>query len=190
MLLHYGDHPMIEPGELYLLVIPSLLSIPVAVTLLRDGRPARQRPAAAPLHRGWLAPAAAWVLLLALGLNLVTCAQWLRQPDDGFAQLTRYLELHVPPGTRVGATEVDIETPNVLGARYRVGTWETPAALSRAHAGYLVVEWASVDEGYADQTPAQVRQLIGHGRLVFSFRGRTYGQLALYRLRRPRSGPA
>jgi hypothetical protein len=22
MLLHYGDHPVIEPGELYLLVIP------------------------------------------------------------------------------------------------------------------------------------------------------------------------
>jgi Dolichyl-phosphate-mannose-protein mannosyltransferase len=180
----------LEEQELYLLVIPSLLAIPVAVTRLHDGRPARQRPVAAPRHQGWLAPAAAWVLLLALGLNLVTCAQWLRQPDDGFVQLARYMAVHVPAGTRVGATEVDIETPNVLGGQFRVGFWETPAALSREHVGYLVVEWASVDEGYADQTPAQVRRLIGHGRLVFSFRGRTYGQLALYRLRRPPSSPA
>ena len=47
-------------------------------------------------------------LTLALGLNIATCVQWLRQPDDGFAQLLRYMAAHVPAGTRVGATEDDI----------------------------------------------------------------------------------
>jgi hypothetical protein len=125
-------------------------------------------------------------LTLALALNLVTCVQWLQQPDDGFAQLVRYMAVHVPVGTRVGATEEDIETSNALAGRYQVGSWQTPAAPSREHVGYLVVEWAPIDEGYSDQTPSQIRRLVGRGRLVFSFWGRTYGQLALYRL--PRRG--
>jgi Dolichyl-phosphate-mannose-protein mannosyltransferase len=181
----------LEEQELYLLIIPSLVIIPVAVTVLRTPNQGRRRPAA-PKSGTSLKPARkpgpAWTvvpaaaLVLVLGINLVTFVQWLRQPDDGFAQLARYATAHVPAGSAIAAIQGDIESPYALGADYDVGYWDTPAALSRAHAHYVVVEWGPVEEGYSHQTPAQVRQLVAHGKAVFSFHGRTYGDLELYQL--------
>jgi Dolichyl-phosphate-mannose-protein mannosyltransferase len=172
----------LEEQELYLLIVPSLLIIPVAVTVLRQGR---KRPST-PRKRGmaWTAvPASALVLIL--GINLSTAVQWMRQPDDGFARLAQYVTAHVPAGTAIGAIQGDIESPYALGANYNVGYWDTSAALTRAHARYVVVEWGPVEEGYSDETPAQVRQLVAHGTVVFSFDGRTYGDLELYQLPSP-----
>ena len=168
----------LEEQELYLLVVPSLLIIPVAAELLRGGSRG-QGMSAARRRRG--TPRTAVIigaLTLALSLNLATCVQWLGQPDDGLAQLLRYTEAHVPAGTQVK----DDDSPWALAGRYYVGSWDTPAALAQNHVRYVVVQWRLSDEGYSDETPSQVRQLIGHGRLVFSFWGRTNGQIALYQL--------
>src|ERR1019366_5447002 len=98
---------------------------------------------------------------LALSLNLATCVRWLQQPDDGFAQVLSYMAAHVPAGARV--TDAADAPPGPMdvvhytpGSRYHAGLWLTPAARHGEH-----------------------------GRLVFSFRGRTYGNLALYRLPLP-----
>ena len=172
----------LEEQELYLLIIPSLLIISVAATLLFD-RYRYMRRSAPRSHTRRLGTAVMGAALtLALGVNLLTCVQWLLQPDDGFAQLIGYMTAHVPAGTVIGATDGDIETPYLLAGMYQVGYWETPAGLSEGHVRYVVVEWGTIDEGYSDRTPSQVRNLVSHARLVFSFTGRTYGQLALYQL--------
>lgn len=171
----------LEEQELYLLVVPSLLILPLAVTLLPAG--SRRAPGS------WLPgpagkPAIALTgtaLTLALGVNLLTCVRWLVQPDDGFARLISYVTEHVPAGAPIGVTDGDIETPSALAA-YQVGYWDTPAALSQEHVRYFVVEWATVTQGYSDQSPAEVRKLVSRGRVVFSFTGRTYGDLVLYQL--------
>ena len=177
----------LEEQELYLLIVPSLLIIPVAATLVANASRPQARSATTADHGTARSAVMIAILVLTVSINLGTAVQWRLQPDDGFAQLSQYMTAYVPPGTRVGALDVDIETPYSLGGRYDVGLWQTPAALEQNRVRYLVVEWGPVDEGYSDQTPAQVRQLVSHGRLVFSFRGRTYSDLALYEL--PASQP-
>jgi 4-amino-4-deoxy-L-arabinose transferase-like glycosyltransferase len=175
----------LEEGELYLLIVPSLLIIPVAATLL-GGRSRARRPAAG----GRRGRARAAVIIAALAavvcVNLATCVQWLRQPDDGFARLLSYMAVHVPAGTRVtGAADPEDVAQYALAGNYNVGLWVTPAALSHEHVRYVVVPWGEIDEGYTSLSRAQVRHLVVQGRVVFSFHGRTYGDLALYLL--PRS---
>jgi Dolichyl-phosphate-mannose-protein mannosyltransferase len=172
----------LEEQELYLLVIPSLVIIPVAITVLRTASQGGRRPAT-PKKRGVIwTTALTSALVLILGINLATVVQWARQPDDGFARLAQYVTAHVPAGTAIGAIQGDIESPYALGADYNVGYWETSAALAKAHARYVVVEWGPVEEGYSLQTPAHVRQLVARGKVVFSFDERTYGDLELYQL--------
>jgi hypothetical protein len=172
----------LEEQELYLLVVPSLLIIPVAVATLRTARQDRGRPAAPGKRITARTAALASALGLILGVNLVTAAQWIRQPDDGFARLADYVTAHVPAGTAIGTIQGDIESQYALGAHYIVGDWATASALARAHARYVVVEWGPVEEGFSTETPAQVRQLVAHGEVVFSFQERTYGDLELYKL--------
>lgn len=171
----------LEEQELYLLIVPSLVSIPVAATLLHAGGRSWSMPA--PRRRRGMPRTAvtAAVLTLAFSLNVVTCARWLWQPDDGFAQLLQYMAKHVPAGAQVD----DDDSQYAIAGRYQVVSWDTPAALSQDHVRYMVVEWALINDGYSDLTASQVRQLVGDGRLVFSFRGRTFGQIALYQLPPP-----
>jgi hypothetical protein len=171
----------LEEQELYLLVIPSLVVIPVAATLLLSGSPRahRSQPRSSP-KKLWIATMGA-ALSIALGVNLLTCVRWVLQPDDGFAQLISYVTDNVPAGTAIGSVYADIETLYGLPG-YQVGYWETKAALAKAHARYFVVEWAAVEQGYSNQTPASVQRTVSGDRVVFSFTGRTYGNLVLYQL--------
>jgi hypothetical protein len=172
----------LEEQELYLLIVPSLLIIPLASSLLTSGGSSHHARGFARWGNTLTVTVLTVALALTAGINFFTATQWLLQPDDGFARLTQYMAVNVPAGTRVGTLDEDIETPYSLGGRYEVGVWETPTALAKSHARYLIVEWAVVNEGYSNVTPAQVRQLIGKNQPVFSFRGRTYGNLTLYRL--------
>lgn len=176
----------LEEQELYLLVVPSLLIIPVAATLL----PGRRRPlhSLVPPGRPRFARAAltSAAVALVLGINIGTCAQWLRQPDNGFARLLSYMATHVQAGAAVtdaaGGQDGDDVGQLALSGRYHVGLWLTPAILAQEHVQYVLVPWAEVDDGYSYLTQSEVRRLVSNGRRVFSFRGRTYGDLALYRL--------
>lgn len=184
----------LEEQELYLLEVPSVLIIPVAATLLGRGSQARRRCRADRQRFTAMVTAA---VALTVGLNLITAVAWFRQPDDGFARLSAYMTAHIPAGVRVTdaaadrASSAESAAPQValaLGSRYGVGFWVTPAARSKEHVQYVVVPWAEIDHGYSYLSPAQVRQLVAHGRLVFSFYGRTYGDLELYRLPLPQKG--
>jgi 4-amino-4-deoxy-L-arabinose transferase-like glycosyltransferase len=179
----------LEEQELYLLIVPSLLTVPVAATLLHGAGWARRKPTRGRRHRGMLRAAVIGAALtVTFGLNLATGVQWLRQPDDGFAHLLSYMAAHVPARTAITAaagTPPPSQTDGgryALEGRYKVALWVRPAALHRERVRYILVEWGPIEEGYSYLTPSQVRKLIRHTRLVFSFRGRTYGQLALYKL--------
>lgn len=173
----------LEEQELYLLIVPSLLIIPVAVTLLLPARPARRRRSRAS-GSGAIA-AVITLLVLVLGANLFICVQWFRQPDNGFAQLLPYMAAHIPVGTKIDDAAIG---PNgdiaqlALPSEYDVGLWVTPTARSQEHVRYVLVPWAEVDDGYSYLSPSQVRNLVRLGRVVFSFRGRTYDDLVLYRM--------
>jgi hypothetical protein len=166
----------LEEQELYLLIVPSLLVIPVAAALLRDPRLFRKKSAT----RMAAVPLAA-ALVLILSINLATCVQWRRQPDDGIARLLSYMAIHVPAGARVTDASGSGIVPFALAGQYHiVPTVTVPAALTLEHVRYVVIPWAEIHGGYADVTVPQVRHLVSHSRLVFSFHGRTYGDLALY----------
>lgn len=174
----------LEEQELYLLVVPSALIIPVAARLRLSASTSRILPGTARPRRA--AITAAIVLAVGLSVNLATCAQWLWRPDDGFARLLSYMTDHLPPGARITDAAVglsgDVGENTLADYGYHVGFWVTPAARSRYHVRYILVPWAEVNQGYSYLSPAQVRRLIGPGSLLFSFHGRTYGDLALYRL--------
>jgi len=128
------------------------------------------------------------MLVVALSFNLAVCLQWLLQPDDGYAQLLQYMAAHVPAGATVTAfdgTAEDGITQYALGDRYRVGRWVTPAARSQEHVRYAVVPWTEILQHYSYYSPARVRSVVRKGQLLFSFRGRTYGDVTLYRLSLP-----
>jgi hypothetical protein len=164
----------LEEQELYLLVLPSLLIIPVAVEELsrRHGGHLRGVPAAAAIA----------LLTAALGLNVITCVQWIRQPDDSFVRLYGYVTTHVPRGTVVASIEGDISTSYSLYGTYPVSFVATRADITTTHARYLVVQWGAIAQGYSELSTAQARQIVGRDRPVFSSWGRTYGELELYKL--------
>jgi Dolichyl-phosphate-mannose-protein mannosyltransferase len=177
----------LEEQELYLLIVPSLLIVPVAATLL-SGKSRRLSRSAARRRHGILSPIAiigALALAIVLGVNTVTCVQWLRRPDDGWSQLLSYMAAHLPAGTRVGATDDDITALYGLPGTYQVEVLANPAALSPENVRYVVVEWSQVNEGYSTLSPSEVRHFVAHGWRVFSFSGRTYGDLTLYQLPLP-----
>jgi hypothetical protein len=180
----------LEEQELYLLIVPTLLTIPMIAALRRQAGPARPVRGLTTRTRGTMTRlpvlAAALALALALSMNLTTAVLWVRQPDDGFAQLMPYMAAHIRPGTAItiaAGSPPPSQTDGgryALEDRYQVGLWVTPAALRQEHVRYVMVEWGPIDEGYSYLSPARVRHLIRGDRLVFSYRGRTYGQLALY----------
>lgn len=179
----------LEEQELYLLTIPSLMIIPVAVTLKRGARQSRKVSAEKSFPEVARIGLIVSGLVLILSVNLVTCVRFLRQPDDAFIQMYGYITAHIPPGTRIGAISYDIDPEYTLSdqgvGKYDLGFWNTRSALSKNHVGYVVVDWAQVDQGYSLLAVSQVHQLVDHDRLIISFWGRTNGQVALYKLPLP-----
>ncbi|MFZ0226514.1 MAG: hypothetical protein WAL41_06145, partial [Mycobacterium sp.] len=180
----------LEEQELYLLIVPSLLMIPVATTLLFDGNRGFHRSAPAN-RRSMLSTAAITALVFAIGLNFVTWVQWLRQPDDAIVQLVRYMPANVPAGTTVSVPTATPYPPfndvtqEALPPRYKVDPWLTPAARSRDHVRYVLVEWGLISDGYSKISSSEIRSVVRHGRQVFSASGRSYGQVTLYELPLP-----
>jgi len=179
----------LEEQELYLLVVPGFVMISAGYTLRYKASHARPRSAARALIAAKTMAIMA-TLAVVFGLNVKTGVQWLRQPDDGFAYLLPYLAANVPPGTAVDIPAASLPLSQSDGGRYelegqyRTGLWTSQSSLRKDHVRYILVEWGPIDEGLSYLDPAQVRALTGHARLLFSYTGRSYGQLALYELPR------
>lgn len=145
----------LEEQELYLLALPSLVIIPVAVTLLR-------------INRRAVAVAAPAVLTALTGFNAATIVRLGTHEDTGYAQLLAYTAKNVPSACRFGP--------------YYVGFLETPADPATG-VRYIVVPWKEVQEGYVTGlTPARARALVRGDPRVFSVYSQTYGQIDLYQV--------
>jgi 4-amino-4-deoxy-L-arabinose transferase-like glycosyltransferase len=154
----------LEEQELYLLVIPSLVITPVAVTLLR-------------INRRAAAIAALMVFTALAGFNVATIVQLGTSQDTGYSQLLAYTAKKVPAACRFSP--------------YYVGFLETPADPASG-VRYIVVPWKEVQDGYVTgRTPAEVRALVRRDQRVFSVHSQTYGQIDLYKVlpRRSVRGP-
>ena len=98
---------------------------------------------------------------------------------------------HIPAGTTITAvdgTTADGVTQYALAYRYNVGRWVTSTARYQEHVRYVVMPWKEILEHYSYYSPAQVRDLVRHGQLLFSFRGPTYADVTLYRIPLPHAG--
>ena len=179
----------LEEQELYILLVPSLLVVAVTATVQGRGfRGSRRLSWPGRSHRP-RAVLKATAIALVMAINLITCFQWFSQPDDGYALLLRYMEAYVPVGATVTALDGTDEpgiTQYALAYRYRVGRWVTPAQLSENHVRYVVIPWTEISQHYSYFSAATVRRLVSGSELLFSFRGRTYGDVTLYRLWPPR----
>lgn len=175
----------LEEQELYLLLVPSLVTITVGTTLLRDDGRSRSKPGPKS-RRGTLGS----VLIigattLALTVNVVTCVQWVQQPDDAVTRLLQYITTNVPAGTAIAdplatpAGSGDV-VQYALGHSYHFGQWLTPAAQSRVHVRYVLVMWGLINKGYSDVSSSEAQYAVGHDRQVFSASGRSDGQITLY----------
>ncbi|MFF1510327.1 ArnT family glycosyltransferase [Streptomyces sp. NPDC058326] len=170
----------LEEQALYLLFVPNLVALAVTVPM-----PSRRRPGLR------LVACGALVALLAGPAAVYAQDRWT--PDDGFQRLRAYLLTHVPAGS--GIVTVDGQrtrgaTEWTLMDTYRLGHWLTPEQRAVNDAGYVIVPWRVVEQGYGHYTLAEVERLTGGLRPVFAFDGPTYGTLALYRLPSPLPGPS
>lgn len=160
----------LEEQALYLLVVPTLISLVLAA-------PAVRRP---PTRAG---VATAVALTLALGFSGAAYATGRITPDDGYGRLRAYMAEHVPP--RAAVSTVGGDSDLILTDRYRVGTWVTPQERAYVQARYAVIFPQAVEHGYSTATPEQARALMREGRLLFAFHGRSYGTITLYELPLP-----
>ncbi|MFH8712431.1 ArnT family glycosyltransferase [Streptomyces zaomyceticus] len=169
----------LEEQALYLLFVPNLVALAVTVPV-----PSRTRPVLRVLGCG--------LLVALLAAPATSYAHARGTPDDGFERLRTYLLTHVPAGSGIvtvdGARSRGV-TDWVLRDTYRLGPWVTPEEQAANGAGYLIVPWRVIEQGYGRSSLAEVRRLTDGLRPEFAFDGPMYGTLALYRLPSPLSGP-
>ncbi|MFI8890219.1 ArnT family glycosyltransferase [Streptomyces paradoxus] len=168
----------LEEQALYMLLVPTIVVVGLAGARLWEGRAGRR-----PLRAGVARTSTVLVLAAALAASGFTYAQTRTTPDDGYPQLRQYMLDHVPEGSRVISTSGSVDL--VLEDRYRIGRWRTPQDRARVRAAYVVASWRLIDQGYSPFTQRQARDLTRQGDLLFSFHGRTYGTVAVYRLPLP-----
>lgn len=189
MLLYVLTKGALEEQALYLFVVPNVLGLAVAFSVLQERARARERRRRG-TRNAVFRTAGIGFLVAALAFSGASYAESRFQKDDGYAQLRDYMARHVPVGTAVAAADGDA-TSGVSGwalkDRYRMGAWLTPQDRADERVRYLVVPWKVIRDGYGRISEEDARRLVGQGRLLFSVDGRTYGTLALYELPLPRT---
>ncbi|WP_370153804.1 phospholipid carrier-dependent glycosyltransferase [Streptacidiphilus sp. EB129] len=176
----------LEEQALYLLVVPTMIALAVALPLAAAGlagRPAMSRR---------MRTVGAVLLTVSLLTSCVSYATIRSQTDSGYARLLAYMAVHVPRGSAVTAFDGGSQpgiTYWALRGQYRVGIWVTDGQRVQEGVHYLVIPWKVISQGYGDIGPAQAQALAGQGRLLFSTAGSTYGTLALYALPLPGAAP-
>ncbi|MFF5979782.1 ArnT family glycosyltransferase [Streptomyces olindensis] len=171
----------LEEQQLYLLIVPTIVIVAMRAHLLWERRVERRRHG--PVSR----VATVSLLALTLAWSGFTYAGATSEPDDGYERLRQYMVEHVPAGSAI--TSMSGSTSLLLEDRYRMGKWFTPQERAREHVAYVVVPWRIVEHNISTFTPGEARQLTRQGALLFSFHGRTYGTVELYRVPVPPASP-
>jgi 4-amino-4-deoxy-L-arabinose transferase-like glycosyltransferase len=173
----------LEEQALYLLVVPNLMALSVALSLLLEDR---RRPVIA-------RTCAATFVTALLVLGSVAYLKDRLTPDDGYQRLRAYMAQHLPAGANVitvDGGESEGITWWALNDRYVVGRWITPEERAAAHVQYLVIPWKVIDQGYGAEPKPVIHALAAQGVPVFVVHGPSYGALTLYRLPLPQTPAA
>lgn len=172
----------LEEQFFYYLVMPAILSVPVAWFLvIREVRqrswsfPALARTAVA--VGGVVAPVAlamsvAWSTFIWLEVHLT--------PDNGYQQLMGYMRSHIPNGAAIGVTS---DPQQFVLQGYRIDKVYTSADVQRTKVSYVVVSTKQIQDGYVPGGAALYAWLRAHGQPMYLFRGATYGDLEIFRVR-------
>jgi hypothetical protein len=163
----------IEEQVLYFALVPAVPTCCSWGATLKGRRVFRR----APIRPAPILASILGVLLVGSFLNYL---QWHRHTDDGYSQVRNYLLAHAEPGAAV--IVVNGSSEFALDDVFRVGPFTTDGERLRYGARYLMVPWKEVRQGYTYVSLRTVGQLIKGLKPVFSFTGRTYGSVDLYKL--------
>jgi 4-amino-4-deoxy-L-arabinose transferase-like glycosyltransferase len=169
----------LEEQFFYFLIAPVIVTLGLGCQRLLDQA-----------ARGHLALAAQLIRPILLAFVIWSSAVWLEVhliPDDGYARLGTYLNEHVSRSSLVGVVSDPHLTSSALlvselNPRYRVEPVSTADDVCRTTAEYIVVSSKQVESGYVPDGPHLYSWIVGAGNRTFSFSGRSFGRLELYRI--------
>ncbi|MET4900159.1 glycosyltransferase family 39 protein [Paenarthrobacter sp. CC6] len=153
----------------YCVVLASLISTPVAATMVLERRPAA---------RTFLVTAAALMSVISLALGL----QARLTVDDGLARARDFLTTRLPSDSQVGLTTVTEEFALLPHTNWEV--LPSLKSLSDRGAEYVLTQGRQLREGYGYAAPELVEWLKANAEPVYSFTGPTSGETVVWRLDR------
>jgi 4-amino-4-deoxy-L-arabinose transferase-like glycosyltransferase len=164
----------IEEHFLYFLQLPALASLVVVGTHLLRGEMTLGPRVTVPVK-----PIVIAALAVAVTLNMVSWVRTRATPDNGQQLAIQWLQQHAPAGSKVawiaGQTEYALQgtglVPLPLG---------DPALMASNNVSYLVTLEKIIDQGYSFASRSSVDWYAQHSTKVFSFVGRSYGEVAVY----------
>lgn len=169
----------LEEQFFYYLVMPALLAVVLAWRLVLgfENRPRIPSLTAAGSRLvGLVAPVALAVALAWSGLV------WLEvhlTPDNGYEQMLTYMKRNVPNGTPIGVTT---EPQQFILQGYVIVQVPSVHPLQNDLVSYAAVSSKQVEEGYVKNGESVYAWLRANAEPVFTFEGRTYGKLILFRM--------
>jgi 4-amino-4-deoxy-L-arabinose transferase-like glycosyltransferase len=159
----------IEEHFLYFLAVPALLSVAVGGYRLTQLAP---RPTET-----------SRVLLAGLAIVLMFHGYgWARtqaSPDDGEHRAYQWLMANAPAGSKVAWIAGQAELA-LAGSHLQAVPLGTPAQMAAQNVTYLFTVSRIVEQGYSFATPESVGWFARRGSKVFSFMGRSSGEVAIY----------
>jgi hypothetical protein len=153
----------------YCVVLASLISTPVAATMVLERRPAA---------RTFLVTAAALMSVISLALGL----QARLTVDDGLVRARDFLTTRLPSDSQVGLTTVTEEFALLPHSNWEV--LPSLKSLSDRGAEYVLTQGRQLREGYGYAAPELVEWLKANAEPVYSFTGPTSGETVVWRLDR------
>lgn len=124
---------------------------------------------------------------VAVGWSVLVWSQVHFTPDNGYERLLAYMHRTVPNGTTVGVTT---DPQQFILQGYVIEQVQTTKSLAQARARYVAISTKQIEDGYVKNGASILQWLQANARPVFTFQGRSYGTLELFRVTPPLTGTA
>ncbi|HET9656843.1 MAG TPA: phospholipid carrier-dependent glycosyltransferase [Kineosporiaceae bacterium] len=168
-----------EEHLFYLVLVPALLSLAVAVVPVLEVISARRGSRGRAWGSRWAAVVVAVALVVVAVADLGAWVRTRTTPDDGQRRVVAWIRQNVPENTAIayvaGQTEFQL-----AGTPWRALPLDSPATMAAAQVRYLVVLQKEVQQGYSSVSPQEVAWFTARGREVFAFVGPSYGRVSIY----------
>lgn len=151
----------------YYLAVPSVLAFGVLVAENHERRIIRERVVQV-------------VVAIFAALTVVLGVTERLSIDDSYRRARDWLNSNVPPGARVGLTNVTAEFAFLPRLGY--GVWPSLHSLADHRADYVLTQSATLSQGYGYASPALLTWLQANAEPVFTSSGPTGGRTIVWRL--------